>query len=83
MDEGSGPGCEGLRRADGDGRWGGGGMALNAGEACVEQPVEGRWEESNARGSDPIKESAGTASSQIQQRSFFFPFVTHPRMNPS
>lgn len=58
-------------------------MALNAGEACIEQPVEGRGKESNARGGDPIKESARAASSQIQQRNPFFPFITLPGMGPS
>lgn len=53
------------------------------GEACIKQPVEGRGEESDARGGDPIKESAGAASSQIQQRSLLFPFVTLPGMGPT
>lgn len=51
-------------------------MAPNAREACVEQQAEGRGEESSARGSNPIKKSAGATSSQIQQRKLFFPFVT-------
>lgn len=58
-------------------------MALDAGEACAEQPVEGRGEESKARGGNSTKESAVAASSQIQQRNLSCAFVALPELGPS